>query len=228
MGQDVGQAHVLLLDTLRTDRSARPSRGRVSMWWRTGVGDRRSHPTQARLWSGDEESDSLLHNPRKRHSVGHAGIVKRSHGSKRLEQSACLQSVTAGNEAKVTRHTELLTHNEPLSLTSPSPSRREAETGIWKLLPTPECAVSQESRPGIWNLESEPSPPGQERNLESGIWNLPRPPRPPLGEWVLESGIWKLPCWNLLAGEGPEAAKLESGNCLRDLEHEIIDEKQSE
>ena len=50
------------------------------------------------MWSGNEESDSLLHNPRKRHSVGHAGIVKRSHGSKRLEHSACPRSVTAGNE----------------------------------------------------------------------------------------------------------------------------------
>ena len=34
MGQDVGQAHVLLPDTLRTDRSARPYRVIVSMWWR--------------------------------------------------------------------------------------------------------------------------------------------------------------------------------------------------
>ena len=108
------------------------------------------------------------------------------------------------------------------TLTSSSPSRREAETGIWKLLPTPVQSFWRAAlESGSWNLESDPSPPGQERNLESGIWNLPRPPRPPLGEWVLESGIWKLPCWNLLADEGPEAAKLESGNCLRDLEHEI-------
>ena len=32
MGQDVGQAHVLLSDTLRTDRSARPYWVLVSMW----------------------------------------------------------------------------------------------------------------------------------------------------------------------------------------------------
>ena len=32
MGQDVGQAHVLLPDTLRTDHSARPHRLVVSMW----------------------------------------------------------------------------------------------------------------------------------------------------------------------------------------------------
>ena len=118
-------------------------------------------------------------------------------------------------------HSGICTLPSSLStLTSSSPSRREAETGIWKLLPTPVQYLRRAAlESGIWNLT--PHPPGRERNLESGIWNLPRPSRPPLGKWVLESGIWKLPCWNLLADEGPEAAKLESGNCLSDLEHEI-------
>ena len=93
MGQDVGQAHVLLSDLLRTDHSARPYRVVVSMWCWTVVGDpdRRSHRLGARLWSGDEESDSPLHNPRTGTSAGRAGIVKRRHGSKIPELRACLQ-----------------------------------------------------------------------------------------------------------------------------------------
>ena len=125
---------------------------------------------------------------------------------------------------KLPFHYTILESAESAIFTFPSPVFQSLQEGggNWNLETPPHpCAVSQESRPGIWNLESDPSPPGQERNLESGIWNLPRPSRPPLGKWVLESGIWKLPCWNLLADEGPEAAKLESGNCLSDLEHEI-------
>ena len=45
----------------------------------------------ARLWSGDEESESPLLNPRTGIHMGYARIVKRSHGSKRPELRACPQ-----------------------------------------------------------------------------------------------------------------------------------------
>ena len=64
-------------------------------------------------------------------------------------------------------HSGICTLSSSLStLTSSSPSRREAETGIWKLLPTPVQYLRRAAlESGIWNLT--PHPPGK-----SGIWNL--------------------------------------------------------
>ena len=88
MGQDVGQAHVLLSDTLQTGRSARPYRGVGAMWGWPVAGDRRSHRTGDRLRSGDEESDSPLLDAGIATSIGNARIEKRRHGSKRPELRA--------------------------------------------------------------------------------------------------------------------------------------------
>ena len=89
-------------------------------------------------------------------------------------------------------HSGICTLSSSLStLTSSSPSRREAETGIWKLLPTPVQYLRRAA-------------------LESGIWNLTPHPQGKSGIWNLESGIchdpldhpWGSGFWNL-----------ESGNC---------------
>ena len=64
-------------------------------------------------------------------------------------------------------HSGICTLSSSLStLTSSSPSRREAETGIWKLLSTPVQSLRRAAlESGVWNLS--PHPPGK-----SGIWNL--------------------------------------------------------
>ena len=89
-------------------------------------------------------------------------------------------------------HSGICTLPSSLStLTSSSPSRREAETGIWKLLPTPVQYLRRAA-------------------LESGIWNLTPHPQGKSGIWNLESGICHDP---LVHPWGSGFWNLESGNC---------------
>ena len=109
-------------------------------------------------------------------------------------------------------HSGICTLSSSLStLTSSSPSRREAETGIWKLLPTPVQYLRRAAlESGIWNLTPHPQGKSGIWNLESGICHDPLVHPWGSGFWNLESGIchdpldhpWGSGFWNL-----------ESGNC---------------